>query len=106
MSEVFFKNNNFTSFGIREWLQIGCTPSRQFLGMKHTNPHQSLETEWGALSHIPLLHDLLANFGLRLRLPCGHSPTLLTLPFYGEKGGHRYFQWLGFGGGDSSGGGA
>jgi aromatic ring-cleaving dioxygenase len=25
MSEVFFKNNNFTSFGIQVWLQIGCS---------------------------------------------------------------------------------
>jgi hypothetical protein len=49
MSEVFFKNNNFTSFGIQVWLQIGCTPSRQLLGMKHTHPHQSLEAEWGSL---------------------------------------------------------
>jgi hypothetical protein len=49
MGKVFFKNNNFTSFEIQEWLQIGCTPSRQFLGMQHTNPHQSLEAKWGAL---------------------------------------------------------
>jgi hypothetical protein len=33
VNRVFFKNNNFTSFGIWEWLQIGCTASRQFLGM-------------------------------------------------------------------------
>jgi aromatic ring-cleaving dioxygenase len=39
MGEVFFKNNNFTSFGIWEWLQIGCTSSHKFLGMKHTHPH-------------------------------------------------------------------
>jgi hypothetical protein len=49
MSKVFFKNNNFTSFGIWERLQIRCMLSRQFLGMQHTNPHQSLEIEWGAL---------------------------------------------------------
>jgi hypothetical protein len=28
MSKIFFKHNNFTSFGIWEWLYIGCTPSR------------------------------------------------------------------------------
>jgi hypothetical protein len=49
ISEVFFKNNNFTSFRMWECLQIGCMPSHQFLGMKHTHPHQSLEAEWGAL---------------------------------------------------------
>jgi hypothetical protein len=48
MSEIFFRNNNFTSLGLRVWLQIGCVPSRQLLGMKNTHPHQSLEAEWGA----------------------------------------------------------
>jgi hypothetical protein len=106
MSKVFFKYNNFTSFRIWEWFQIGCMPSRQFLGMQHTNLHQSLKTEWGAHRHTPLLiHEILSNFGLHLLLR-GHSPILLDLPFTGCKKQRHSYQWLGFGGGESRGGGA
>jgi hypothetical protein len=107
MSKVFLKNNDFTSLGLRDWLQIGCTPSCQLLGMEYAHPHQSLEAKWGALQMAPLLlHDLFVHFGLRLHLPRGHSLTLLTSPLYGEKGVRRSCKWLGFGGGDSTGGSA